>query len=371
MNAENVGTGPGNWPTLSQSLPLVVGVDLGGTQIRAAVLQGSSLLSRVSFLTGEYPSPDRVIPRLFEAVQQALDGAHITLNDIEGIGIGAPGPVNPYTGVVLAPPTLPGWKNVPLRDLFYEQFGVPIFLENDASAAALAEYLFGAGRGCEALVYLTVSTGIGGGIIIGGKIWRGISGTAAELGHMTIDWQGERCACGNIGCLEQFASGTAIARAAREAIIMGQGEALRAFALSHHTEDEMANTLDDNMTVPVSPPQINARTIAQAAGVGIPLACAIISKAAEALGVGLVNIIHIFNPKLIVLGGGVAQMGDLLLEPARQIVQARAMHTPQNVVQIVPAELEKNVGLVGAGALLYYHKQEDLAGQLLTHVQAG
>ena len=140
---------------------------------------------------------------------------------------------------------------------------------------------------------------------------------------MTIDWQGERCACGNIGCLEQFASGTAIARAAREAIIMGQGEALRAFALSHHTEDEMANTLDDNTTVPVSPPQINARTIAQAAGVGIPLACAIISKAAEALGVGLVNIIHIFNPKLIVLGGGVAQMDDLLLEPARQIKFAR------------------------------------------------
>lgn len=359
MNAENVENEPGDWSTLSQNLPLVVGVDLGGTQIRAAVLHGSTLLSRVSFLTGD-PSPERVVPRLYQAVQQALDRAHITLNDIEGIGIGAPGPVNPHTGVVLAPPTLPGWKNVPLHDLFHEQFGVPIFLENDASAAALAEYLFGAGRGCDALVYMTVSTGIGGGIIIGGKIWRGISGTAAELGHMTIDWRGERCACGNIGCLEQFASGTAIARAAREAIDRGQGEALRAFALSHHTKDETA-TLDDNTAGLVGPPQINARTVALAAGGGIPLACAIIGKAAEALGVGLVNIIHIFNPKLIVLGGGVAQMGDLLLEPARQIVQARAMDTPRNVVQIVPAELEKNVGLVGAGALLYHHKKEYLS----------
>jgi glucokinase len=187
-------------------------------------------------------------------------------------------------GVVFAPPTLPGWDNVPLRDLFHERFGVPIFVKNDANFATLAEYLFGAGRGCKELVYMTISTGIGGGIITDGKILEGISGTAAELGHMTIDWQGERCNCGNIGCLEHIASGTAIARYANEAIAMGRGDALLAFARSRYLEDETANTPGNNAAAAANPVQINARTIAQAAEAGIPLACTIISKAAEALG---------------------------------------------------------------------------------------
>src|SRR2546421_7332146 len=198
-------------------LPLVVGVDLGGTQIRTAVLRGPTLLSRVSLMTGKNPSPGRIIPRVYTAIQEALDKAGTTIEQIAGIGIAAPGPLDSKTGVIFTPPNMAGWDHVPLRDIFTEHFHIPIFVENDANTAGLAEYMFGAGRGCNNMVYLTISTGIGGGVIIDGKILEGVSGTAGELGHMTIDWRGGAVQCGNIGCLEYIASGTSIARQAKEA----------------------------------------------------------------------------------------------------------------------------------------------------------
>lgn len=356
----------------TQELPLVVGVDLGGTQIRTAVLRGATLLSRVGLLTGENPTPDRVIPRIYEAIEQALTEAGITLQDIAGIGIAAPGPLNNRTGVVFAPPNLPGWDRVPLRDIFLDRYNVPIFVENDANAAGLGEYLFGAGQGCQDMVYLTVSTGIGGGVIVNGKIMEGVSGTAAELGHMTIDWRGERCNCGNIGCLEHIASGTSIARRANEAIARGEGDELLAFArsLQEHAQtadtsllpqhDEVEHEHDDTAGAE-GPLHVNARTVAQAAKAGISLARTIIETAAEALGIGLVNIIHIFNPEMIILGGGVTQMGPLLMNPTLRIVQERAMKAPREAVRIVQAQLGANVGLVGAGALIYHYAPEVLS----------
>ncbi|MBV9689617.1 MAG: ROK family protein, partial [Ktedonobacteraceae bacterium] len=179
--------------TQQNELPMVAALDLGGTQIRTAVLCGNRLLSRVRLLTGEEPLPERILPRIFAAIQQAVDEAGVTLDQIAGIGVGAPGPLNSRIGVVYAPPNLAGWHNVPLRDLLEQQFHLPTFIENDANAAALGEYMFGAGRGSSDMVYLTISTGIGGGVILGGKLLRGVIGTAGELGHMTIDWHGERC----------------------------------------------------------------------------------------------------------------------------------------------------------------------------------
>lgn len=340
----------------SNDLPLSIGIDLGGTQIRTAVMRGATLLSRVGLLTGENPTPDRIIPRMFQAVEQALSEADATFSEVAGIGIGAPGPLNSHTGVVFSPPNLPGWVNVPLRAIFSEQFNVPIFVENDANAAGLAEYMFGAGRGSREVVYLTISTGIGGGVIADGKIVEGISGTAGELGHMTIDLHGPRCNCGNIGCLESIASGTAIARHANELIAMGKGNQLLEFALEHQPQDAKANTPVDSARSKKSIAHINARTVAQAAEAGIPSARQIIATAAEGLGVGLVNIIHIFNPEIIILGGGVTLMGDLLLEPARRVVQKRAMQVPRESVRIVSAQLGNDVGLVGAGALSYYNR---------------
>jgi glucokinase len=371
---------------MQDQLPLVVGVDLGGTQIRTAVLRGPTLLSRVGLLTGENPLPDRLLPRIYTAIQEALDKAGATLEQIAGIGIAAPGPLDYRTGVIFTPPNLAGWDRVPLRDIFAGQFHIPIFVENDAHTAGLGEYMFGAGRGANNMVYLTISTGIGGGVIIDGKILEGANGSAGELGHMTIDWHGERCNCGNIGCLESIASGTNIARKANEAIQAGEGIELLTFA---RTMLEHSSTVPDRSALPTQgddastvelhssiftrrdelkagsqtdgeqqeePLHVNARTVALAAEAGVPLARAIIQNAAEAIGVGLVNIIHCFNPEIIILGGGVTQMGPMLMEPAQRIIQERAMKFPRESVRVVQAQLGHNVGLIGAGALIYYHK---------------
>ncbi len=375
-------------PDDNASLPLVVAVDLGGTQIRAAVLRGPTLLSRVGRLTGTNLAPERVLPRLYEAVEQALVEAKVGLDAIAGIGIAAPGPLDYRTGVMFAPPNLPGWDKVPLRDLVLDRFHVPIYVENDANAASLGEYMFGAGRGCNTLVYLTISTGIGGGVIINGEILEGASGMAAELGHMTIDPQGPRCNCGNIGCLEYIASGTGIARHANEVIRAGEGAELLNFArtmLQHSTNVADRGALPNipgqegdtvELLFPPSPnhalaqPEetqeaqemqpgdellVNARTVALAAEAGVPVARAIIQDTAEALGIGLVNIIHIFNPEVIILGGGVMQMGSLLLEPALQVVQERAIKASRDAVRIIQAQLGEDVGLIGAGALIYHY----------------
>jgi glucokinase len=361
----------------SQEFPLVIGIDLGGTQIRAAVLRGARLLGRAATLTGSDPTPERVLPRLVAAVQEALEKANVTLAEITGVGVSVPGPLDNRTGVVYSPPNLPAWTGVPLRDLLREQYQKPVFVENDANAAALGEYLFGAGQGSKDMVYLTVSTGIGGGVIVDGSILEGVNGSAAELGHITIDWQGERCSCGNIGCLEALASGTAIARKANEAIAAGQGTELLAFArtMLEHTStipDKGALPRQDLSTQPLDetvienlPPDseegltVTAQTVARAAEAGIPLARAIITSAAEALGVGLVNILHIFSPELIILGGGVMQMGSMLMEPALKIVQERTMRANLAGARIVQAQLGANVGLIGAGALPYYYQKQE------------
>lgn len=340
--------------TNRQHFPLVVGVDLGGTQVRVAVLQGAMLLSRVNLLTGEETHPNRLIPRIYDALQQALDEAGTRSDQIIGIGISSPGPLDSHTGIVFDPPNLPGWHNVPLRDLFKVYYDMPVFIENDANTAALGEYLFGAGRGSKSMVYMTISTGIGGGVIIDGKLMSGIIGTAAELGHMTIDRHGPRCNCGNIGCLESIASGIAIARRANEALaedttfLNWMSE-----RLSDNTIVSKRATLPANIDEPGQKNLVDARLVAEAAAEGVPLACEIIRDAAEAIGIGLINVIHIFNPELIILGGGVTQIGTLLMEPALYIVQERAMKVPRDAVRIVQAQLGPDVGLVGAGALVY------------------
>ena len=327
--------------------PLVVGVDLGGTQLRVAVTRGSTLLSRVGWLTGSDSTPSYIISRISSAVQIALQIANAQLDQIAGIGIGVPGLVDSRTGVVFTLPNMPGWVHVPLRDILEQNLAskIPIFVENDANVAGLGEYVFGAGRGCRDMVYLTISTGIGGCVIANGHIWQGVSGTAGELGHITIDWQGEPCNCGNVGCLERIASGTAIAQHAEKVIDTPEGIELLTFA---RTKQKQQHDISESE----QPPLVNAEVVAQAAHAGVMSAHKIIARAAQGLGTGLVNIIHSFNPEVIVLGGGVTQMGSMLLGPALQIVQERAMKVPRDAVRIVQAQFGEDVGLIGASALV-------------------
>ncbi len=357
--------------TDAQELPLVAGIDLGGTQMRAAILRGAQIIGRAATLTGYNPTPEQVLPRLYETLQKALDQAGVGLDACLGIGVASPGPLDHHTGIIYQPPNLPAWQGVPLRDILIEKYGRPVFVENDANAAALGEYMFGAGQGCAEVVYLTVSTGIGAGVLVRGKILEGVNGAAGEIGHIVIDWQGtELCSCGNYGCLEAWASGTAIARKANEAIAQGQGAELLAFAstMLEHTldiPDPSALPLQDFNTQPLKKPgqstppqeelQVNAKTVARAAEAGIPLARAIMIRAAEALGIGLVNILHIFSPEIIILGGGVMQTGVMLMEPALRVVQQRALPENRSHARIVMAQLGIDAGLVGAGALLPYY----------------
>jgi glucokinase len=339
--------------------PLAVGVDAGGTQIRVAVLRGDKLLSRVHLLTGKATTPDRMIPRIYRAIEQAVDEAAVQLEQIAGIGIGVPGPVNSQTGIVFTLPNLSEWSNVPLRDIFVEHYGLPSVVENDGNAAALGEYLFGAGRNCRNEVYLTIGTGIGGGVIVNGQLLRGASGAAAELGHMTIDWHGMPCVCGNIGCLESIASGTAIARRANEAIAQGLGGELLPWAALNSIDDETAHE-DELISESGQPFFINVQGVARAAAHGVSLAYDIINDAAIALGIGLVNIIHLFNPEIIVLGGGVTQIGPMLMKPILRVVQERAMGFPYKDVRIVSAQMGADAGIIGAGALNFFSDNTDV-----------
>jgi glucokinase len=309
----------------------LVGVDLGGTQVRAIVCDREGhILSRAATLTLAHEGRDAVIRRILDTIIDAVGPRLWT--EIAGIGVGAPGPLNPYSGVVVHAPNLPGWEDVPLRQIIAERFCVPVALGNDANLAALGEQRFGAGRGVDDLVYMTISTGIGGGIISGGELFLGHGGFAGEVGHQTILAGGPLCGCGNHGCLEALAAGPAIGRMGREAAEEGRGEALLALAGGDVS-------------------RISARVVSQAAAAGDATAIEIIRRAATYIGIGLANLANILNPELYVLGGGVTHAGPLLFDTIRETIRRTAMLATRDV-RVERAVLGDDVVLWGAVALI-------------------
>jgi glucokinase len=313
---------------------LNIGVDLGGTKLIAAVISaGGEIIAHKYCATRAEEGLEAVVKRILDAIKRVISLARVETSALGGVGIAAAGVLEMERGVITASPNLPGWKNVPLRDMIEEKLGVRTFLLNDANAAALGEHRFGVGRDVDDLIYITVSTGIGGGIIIGGKIYDGICGSAGEIGHMTIDINGPRCRCGNIGCLETLASGTAMAAEARKRLAQGTKSSLL----------ELARGEPENIT---------AKTVSEAARGGDPLALELVSRAGSYLGVGMVNLINIFNPQMIIVGGGVSRMGDMLLDPAREVVRERAFRLPAEAVRIIISELGDDAGVLGAAAFV-------------------
>ena len=318
----------------------VLAIDLGGTKIIAAIISSSGqVVAKEYHLTLASEGPQAVTSRMFSAIEHLLNESNLGVSQLDSISIAAAGAIDSDKGLVTSSPNLPGWSDVPLRDMVSRQFGVDAFLLNDASAAALGEHRLGAGRGTANLIYITVSTGIGGGIIIGGKLYLGSRGSAGEMGHMTIDVNGPRCSCGNVGCLEVMASGAAIAR-----------EALR------RLRDGESSTLSDIVAGKIE--NITAEEVGLAAQGGDRLALEVVLRAATYLGVGLVNIVNIFNPEMIVIGGGVAKMGDLLLGPARKMVAERAFRLSAGAVRIVPTQLGDDAGVLGAAVFAMEQKRE-------------
>ncbi len=305
-----------------------VGVDLGGTRLRVAVADASGRLRRVVRRhTQADRGPDHVIARLVETVREALSREGLARSRVRTLGIGVPGPVDPRAGVVLTAPNLPQWKNVPLNAILTERLGIPCFLHHDAHLAALAEALRGAGRGARHLVYVTVSTGIGAGLILDGKLYSGAGGVAGEVGHIVIEAGGPPCHCGNRGCLEAIASGTAIAREAREALARGTRSSLRA------------------LNGPAGP---TARDVVAAAKAGDHLARRILERAGTALGIGLGTVVNLLGPELLLLGGSVTKAGSLLLRPMHASLEASSWESARRCMRIAPPALGQDVGLIGA-----------------------
>jgi len=324
---------------LATGEPIAIAVDLGGTQFRvAAVTRQPLILHRVAEPTRADAAPDVVIADIARAVSDVC--ARVSRSPVIGLGVAAPGPLDHVSGVVFQAPNLPTWRDVPLADELRRRTGLPVLLGNDANLAALAEARCGAGRGAEHLVYLTLSTGVGSGFVVDGHLLLGKDGAAAEAGHMSLSLDGPLCGCGNRGCLEAYASGTGLVNRALEAIASG-----RASNLARHGA------------------ALDARDIEAAAERGDALAAELIEEAGAALGLGVRNLLHLFNPEIVVIGGGVSRIGAPLWDPMLRVVDSDALSVYRQNLRIVPAALGDDSGLLGA-ALLVHEAGPLLANQL-------
>lgn len=300
---------------------MILGIDIGGTKSAAVLgrIEGDTpeILARRAEATKAQEGPDAILAQLLAMARALLSDD----SRLAGIGISCGGPLDTKTGLVYSPPNLPGWDAVPVRRHFEEAFpGIPVVLENDANATALAEWRFGAGRGTQNMAFLTMGTGIGGGLILEGRLYRGTNDLGGEVGHQTVLIDGPLCGCGKRGCLEALASGPSIARRAQESLQYGRGKALLALA-------------DGDLKA------ITAQHVVEAAKAGDPYSRMILAEAGRYMGIGLANLIQILNPERIVLGTIAVHAGDLLLEPVREAVAEFAWERAASVCTIVPAEL--------------------------------
>jgi len=313
---------------------LAIAVDIGGTHTRAALINSvGRILNRTRILT----QPQLGLAAGLEEIASAIHTVIGTTppEQISGIGVATPGLVDPWQGIAFSPVNLPGWEDVRLKDVMESRFKCPTRVGNDANLAALGEYRFGAGRGSRNMIYLTISTGIGGGIINEGQLVLGRRGFAGEVGHCTIDANGPRCRCGNLGCLEAMASGSALARDARAAIADGQASLMLRLAGG-------------------DPNAIDGEIIAQAVVRGDDLAKRLVDRAGVYIGIAIVNLMYIFDTELFVLGGGVSNLGDPLFAAIKRTVAERALPVARQDVPIVPAALGDDAGLLGAAALVFH-----------------
>jgi glucokinase len=307
----------------------VLGIDIGGTKSMVGVAEPSGeLLAWKRIETPNSLGPDTNLAAIIAATREVIGESCAS---ISVVGIGCGGPLDRKSGTLHRISNLPGWEGLCLTRIFSEEFGAPAYLDNDATAAAMGEAMFGAGRGVDCFAYFTISTGIGGGIIIDGKPYRGCGENAGEFGHAKILPDGPRCNCGDRGCLEALASGTAIARIARDGIERGAISILSGWVSS--------------------PEQVTAELVGRAASVGDSFAGEVWSRAMYHLGIGIANAVNVLNPRLVILGGGVTRAGDLLFRPVREVVNERAMKALAADVRIVPAANGDLVGLMGAFAV--------------------
>jgi len=313
-----------------------IGVDLGGTNIICAIInyQGE-ILHSIKVPTYAERGREETVERIKSTIHKTITKSKIEKNNIIGIGIGAPGPLDIKRGIINFAPNLPGWRDVPLREILRDEFNKEVILENDANAAAWGERCFGAGQGIDNLVCFTLGTGIGGGIIIDGKIYHGDTYGAGEIGHMTVNKDGPRCNCGNFGCLEAYSSATGIKNRVRNRIKEG-------------IKSQFLN-FDDNELFE----SLRLKLIFETARKGDRLTSDIVEEAISYLGIAIANIANILNPEMVVLVGGITNEGDKLLIPLKKEVEKRSLPSNYKSLKIVIGKLDGNAGILGAAALLW------------------
>ncbi|HKJ03434.1 MAG TPA: ROK family protein [Longimicrobiales bacterium] len=314
-----------------------VGVDIGGTSVVVGLVPAEGgpprgLRTRATAGLGDH---DAVIAALAHMVREAIEEGREDASDVVlGVGVGSPGPLDLAGGVVLDAFNL-GWRDFPLRDRLAEAVGLPALLDNDANCATWGEYWLGAGRDVRNLVGVTLGTGIGGGVVLDGRLIHGASASAGELGHMTIDFHGRRCKCGNYGCMEAYASGPNIAARAREGLEAG-------------AESALTRLVDGDLD------RLTAATVYQAILEGDAYAEEVMLETAKILGAGLANIVNLFNPDMIVIVGGVTRAGEYLFAPLRSEVRRRAFRSAEQVCRIVAGGLPETAGVIGAAGLFLH-----------------
>lgn len=305
----------------------VIGVDLGGTKISTAIsiIEGN-ILANVVLPTKAEEGEAAVLGRIVQSIDEVIVGSSTSIDEIEAIGIGSPGPLDAKKGIIITTPNLP-FKNYNLVQPLKEKYNIPVYLDNDANAAAIGEYMFGAGKGKNSIVYFTVSTGVGGGAVLDGKVYRGHTSNALEIGHTTVDPNGPRCNCGNLGCLEAMSSGTAIAKKGKEAVSTNVETSLK----KHDT--------------------VTSYEVFKEAEAGDEVAKDIIDNALTYLGIGVANAISTFDPEMIIIGGGVSKAGDIVFDTVKKVVNKRCFKSMAESCEIVTAGLGSDAGVVGAVAL--------------------
>ncbi len=327
----------GRMPVLSRIAPeamYAIGVDLGGANLRVVVVNlESNVVTKITKKSNANEGRNKVLRRMIDAIHEAIEHPKVEKDKIKGIGVGISGLIDHQRGVCLYCPNIEGWENVPVKRLMEEELAIDTSVEDSSRAMALAEHWSGVARGIDNFIFVNVGVGIGCAIFIHGKLYRGTGGIAGEFGHMTIDEAGPRCNCGNYGCLETLASGPAISRRARQAIKEGVVSLI----------EKLAEGKLENIT-----PEI----VVEAARRGDKLAFNIMEKTGEYLGIGIADMINIFNPELIVIGAGVSQAGGILLEPLKRTVKARALQLSSSMVDIKVSQLGDNAGALGAAIMV-------------------
>lgn len=308
----------------------LIGLDVGGTNVRMGIITSEGkVLKRVQYTTDVSKGGLALFERLVSNLKGLIQENFKESNQLLGIGIGVAGPIDMKRGLIMEPPNLPDLKGFPLRDFLKEKIFSPIAIENDANAFTLGEGWVGAAKGCKDYCGITLGTGVGGGIVVEGEILHGAEGMAGEVGHMVIDPEGPLCGCGGRGCLEVYASGTGIRRMALEAIKKGKGKGILKWSGGDAKK-------------------VTSENIFEAAQSGDVTAKKIFKEMGRYLGLGLVNLIHLFNPEKIVIGGKVSQAWDYFIGSAKETVQERSMEGPREKLQIVQAECCDDAGMLGA-----------------------